>query len=93
MHQPGFAIQGQQLFIAHDIRDPSIDAPLHAGRQVAFDQFLTKLNKFTPIDRGLFIREDKKADLLLIHQCFDFIHDLKRIAHAVISPKFPLRAE
>ena len=76
---PGLAIQGQQLLITHDVRDPSIDAPPHARRQIAFDQFLTKLNKPVPVDRGLFTHEDKEAELLLIH-------DIKRYAYALIYP-------
>jgi hypothetical protein len=66
---------------------------LHAARQVALDQLLAELDELLAVDGGFLVGEDEEADAFLVHQFLDLVDDLDRIAHAVVAPEFPLRAE
>ena len=65
----------------------------HFTPQVALDQFLAQRDELAPVDGGLLVREDEEADLELLHQHFDLVDELDRVARAVLAPELPLRAE
>jgi hypothetical protein len=41
----------------------------------------------------LLVGQDEETDVVLLDQRFDLVHDLDRIADAVVAPEFPLAAE
>ena len=93
MHQPRLAIEFQQVLVAVDIGDAGVDAPFHPVRQATVDQLLTEFDEFLAVDRGFLVGKYEEADAVIVHKVLDLVHDLFRIAHAVIAPEFPLRAE
>jgi hypothetical protein len=93
MHQPRLAVERQKVLVAHDVGDAGVDAPLDLFRQAAGDQLLAELHELLAVDGGFLVGEDEEADLVLVHQPLDLVHHLDRIAHAVVAPELPLRAE
>jgi hypothetical protein len=67
---------------------------LHLVRQVARDQLLAELDELLAVDGGFLVGEDEEADIVVVHQVLDLVDHLAfGIAHAVVAPELPLRAE
>ncbi len=93
MHEPRLAPERQQVLVAHDVGDAGVDAPFDAVGQAAGDQLLAEFGELRLVDRRFLVGEDEEPDLVVVHQPLDLVHDLLRIAHAVVAPELPLRAE
>ncbi len=91
MHEPGLAVQRQQVAVTQDVGHAGVDAPVH--RQVAGGEFLAQGDELAPIDGGLLVREDEEANLVVPYQDLDLVDELLRVASAVLAPELPLRAE
>jgi hypothetical protein len=63
------------------------------SRQVAGDQLLAELDELLAVDGGFLVGEDEEADVVIVHQVLDLVDHLLRVAHAVVAPELPLRAE
>ncbi len=93
MHQPRLAPERQQILVAHDVGDAGVDAPLDLVGQPAPDQLLAEFGELRLVDRRLLVGEDEEAHLMVVHQPLDLVDHLLRVAHPVVAPEFPLRAE
>ena len=91
VHQTGLAVEGQQILVAHDVGHAGVDAPVDA--QVAVDEFLAELDEHLLVDLGFFVGEDEEAHAVDFDQFLDLVDHALGIAHAVIAPELPLRAE
>ena len=93
MHQPRLAVEGKQVAVAVDVGHAGVDAPFDLVRQAPVDQLLTEFDEFLLVDGGFFVGQNEEANAMVIHQPLDLIHHLFRVAHAVVAPELPLRAE
>ena len=93
MHQTRLAIKAQQIFVAHNVGDAGVDAPLHPVWQIARDQFVAEFDEFAAVDGGFFIGQNEKSNTMVFYQILDFIDHFLGVAHAVVAPEFPLAAE
>jgi hypothetical protein len=66
---------------------------LHLVGQAAGDQLLAELDELLAVDGGFLVGEDEEADVVVVDQVLDLVDHLLRIAHAVVAPELPLRAE
>jgi hypothetical protein len=91
VHQSRLAIKRQLRLVAEDVGDAGVDPPGDA--EVARDQLLAEGHELLLVDRGLLVGEDEEADVVLLDQHLDLVHELLRIARAVLPPELPLRTE
>ena len=60
---------------------------------LAGDQLLAERDELLAVDRRFLVREDEESDLEVAHQGFDLVGEFLRVAHPVLAPELPLRAE
>ena len=93
MHQPRLAVEGKQVAVAVDVGHAGVDAPFDLVGQAAVDQLLAEFDELLLVDGRFLIRKNEEPDAVIGHQPLDLIHHLFRVAHAVVAPELPLRAE